>query len=48
MLSGFQQQPPMTNFTIPKSAAAPQHGQRPDELCKQIKERRSFAPRPQR
>lgn len=46
MLTGFQQQKSMTNFSFPKAAPAPQHGQKPDKACKQIKERRSFAPKP--
>lgn len=46
MLTGFQQQDPMTNFSFPKAAAVPQHGQKADKDCKKIKERRSFQPKP--
>lgn len=46
MLKGFQQQDPMTNFSFPQAAPAPQHGQKADKLCKKIKERRSFQPQP--
>jgi hypothetical protein len=44
--SGFQQQDQMTNFTFPKEAKHPQHGQPADKDCKKIKEVRSFEPRP--
>lgn len=44
--SGFQQQDTMSNFTFPKEAKHPQHGQPADKDCKKIKEVRSFEPRP--
>lgn len=46
MTHGFQQQNQMANFTIPKSALTPQHGQKPDEKAVKLKEPRSFQPRP--
>jgi hypothetical protein len=46
MTTRFQQQEPMTNFSFPKEAKHPQHGQKPDKSCKDIKEPRSFEPRP--
>ena len=46
MLKGFQQQEPMTNFSFPKAAAVPQHGQKADADCKKIKERRILTPQP--
>jgi hypothetical protein len=46
MLKGFQQQDPLTNFSFPKTAAVPQHGQKADKGCKKIKERRIVEPQP--
>lgn len=42
----FDQQDPSANFTFPKSAATPQHGQKPDKKVAKLKEQRSFQPRP--
>lgn len=42
----FQQQDPMTNFSPPKSAATPQHGQKADRPEGKVKAPRSFQPRP--
>lgn len=46
MTKGFQQQDTANNFTIPKSAARPQHGQAPERKDAEVKEHRSFKPRP--
>jgi hypothetical protein len=46
MTHGFQQQNQMANFTIPKSAPSPQHGQKPDKKAAKLKEPKSFQPRP--
>jgi hypothetical protein len=47
MTRGFQQQAPVLNFCIPKSAAAPQHGQKPDKTkAESVREPRTFTPRP--
>ncbi len=48
MLSGFQQQEPMTNFSFPKAAPPPQHGQKADKLCKKIGARPVPPPQPGR
>ncbi|CAN5567470.1 hypothetical protein BH10PSE5_BH10PSE5_31570 [soil metagenome] len=45
MTRGFDQQDPTLNFSIPKSAPKPQHGQTPDKIVK-VKEPRTFQPRP--
>ncbi|CAN5881499.1 hypothetical protein BH11PSE1_BH11PSE1_25480 [soil metagenome] len=45
MTRGFDQQDPTLNFSIPKSAPKPQHGQTPDKIVK-VKEQRTFQPRP--
>jgi hypothetical protein len=47
MTKGFQQQDPGLNFCIPKSAPAPQHGQKPDKVkATPVREPRSVQPRP--
>ena len=51
MTHGFQQQDPAKGFTIPKTAAAPQHGQKPDRVAApaaKTREPRSFEPKPGR
>lgn len=42
----FQQQDQMASFSPPRSAATPQHGQKPDKEAAKIKPPRSFQPRP--
>ncbi|MEO8115540.1 MAG: hypothetical protein ABI655_14225 [Phenylobacterium sp.] len=47
MTHGFQQQDPAINFSPPRSAATPQHGQKADkQAAARIKPPRSFEPRP--
>ncbi|MBP7648864.1 MAG: hypothetical protein KA085_05805 [Phenylobacterium sp.] len=46
MTKGFDQQDPSTNFSFPKSAPKPQHGQAFDQKTEKVKEQRSFQPRP--
>jgi hypothetical protein len=46
MTKGFDQQDRSVNFCFPKSAPAPQHGQKPDKAAIKAKEARSFQPRP--
>jgi hypothetical protein len=46
MTSGFQNQNPMTNFCFPKSEPKAQHGQKPDQECVKLKEKRTFEPKP--
>lgn len=46
MTRGFDQQDPSVNFSFPKSAAAPQHGQKADKKTAKVREPRSFQPRP--
>lgn len=46
MTRGFDQQDQSVNFCFPKSAPAPQHGQKADKKATKIKEPRSFQPRP--
>jgi hypothetical protein len=47
MTRGFQQQNPTQNFCIPKSAAAPQHGQKADQIkAAPAHEPRKAPPRP--
>jgi hypothetical protein len=47
MTRGFQQQDSLVNFTIPKSVATPQHGQKPDKQAdRPSRQQRSFEPRP--
>lgn len=49
MTQGFQQQDPSVNFSIPKSAPSPQHGQKPEPVkAASTRPRRSFEPRPGR
>lgn len=42
----FEQQDASANFTLPKSAATPQHGQKADKKAVKLREPRSFQPRP--
>lgn len=46
MPTGFDQQDRSLNFSFPKSAQTPQHGQKPDRKAVKLKEKRSFEPRP--
>lgn len=46
MTSGFQQQNPCGAFCIPRTAALPQHGQKPDTSCVAPPPRRVVKPRP--
>ncbi len=46
MTKGFDQQNPSVNFSFPKTAPSPQHGQKPDKTPAKPKEPRSFQPRP--
>jgi hypothetical protein len=46
MTKDFQNQEPMPLTAFSKGTAKPQHGQKPDAECLQIKEKRSFEPRP--
>lgn len=46
MTKGFDQQDSSTNFSFPKSAPKPQHGQAFDRKTEKVKEQRSFQPRP--
>jgi hypothetical protein len=46
MTSGFQNQDPMRNFSVPKSEPKAQHGQKSDQECLKVKEKRTFEPRP--
>ena len=47
MTHGFQQQDTSHNFSIPRSAATPQHGQKADTTrAGPIREPRAFTPRP--
>lgn len=46
MTQGFQHQNQMANFSIPKSAPSPQHGQKSDKKTTKLKEPKSFQPRP--
>lgn len=46
MTRGFEQQDTAVNFCFPKSAPAPQHGQKSDKKTAKAKEPRSFQPRP--
>ncbi|MGA0607471.1 hypothetical protein ACO2Q0_15885 [Phenylobacterium sp. VNQ135] len=48
MTHGLQQQDTLVGFCIPKSAASPQHGQKPPEKPVKSREPRSFTPRPGR
>jgi hypothetical protein len=47
MTHGFQQQDSSANFSFPKSAPMPQHGQKADSKAAQpLRPKRSFEPRP--
>jgi hypothetical protein len=47
MTQGFQQQDSLANFSFPKSAPTPQHGQKADgKAAAPVRPRRSFEPRP--
>ena len=47
MPRGCQQQNPVLNFCIPKSAPAPQHGQKADKIkAAPVREPRAVEPRP--
>jgi hypothetical protein len=46
MSTHFQQQDPSIGFVIPKSAPAPQHGQKADAKTLKAREPRSHPPRP--
>jgi hypothetical protein len=46
MTHGFQQQDPSVNFSIPKSAVSPQHGQKPDKKNAKAKPPRTVPARP--
>jgi hypothetical protein len=46
MTHGFQQQDPAAGFCIPKSAATPQHGQKPDNKTAKAKPPRTVERRP--
>lgn len=48
MTQGFQQQGASTGFCIPKSAPAPQHGQKTVPAHAKARETRSFDPKPGR
>ena len=47
MTQGFQQQDASVNFSFPKSAPTPQHGQKSDrKAAAPVGPARSFTPRP--
>jgi hypothetical protein len=46
MTRGFDQQDRSLNFSIPKTAPSPPHGQKPDRQGAEPKEPRAFQPRP--
>ena len=46
MTKGFDQQGSSTNFSFPRSAPKPQHGRAPDPTPPEVKEQRTFQPRP--
>ncbi len=46
MTHGFQQQTPGFGYAFPKSAAMPQHGQKPSEKPLPIREPHRRTPRP--
>jgi len=46
MTHGFQQQNAMLGVTFPKSAAMPQHGQKPPKKPLPVREPRTYKPRP--
>ncbi len=46
MTRGFQNQDPMQNVCFPKAEPKPQHGRKPDQACVELKEKRTFEPKP--
>ena len=47
MTQGFQQQDPALNYCVTKSAATPQHGQKPDKAkAAPVRQPRAVQPRP--
>lgn len=46
MRTRFEHQDQTVNFSLPKSAQTPQHGQKADPKAVKLKEKRSFEPRP--
>jgi hypothetical protein len=46
MTHGFQQQEPGFGYAIPKSAATPQHGEKPRPSPLPLPKPRSYPPRP--
>ena len=46
MTNGFDQQHRAVNFCFPKSAPAPQHGQKPEPAAAKTKAPRTLQPRP--
>ena len=46
MSTHFQHQDSSLGFTIPRSAPAPQHGQKADAKTLKVREPRSYSPRP--
>ena len=46
MTHGFQQQDRSVNFSFPRSAPTPQHGQKADKAATPSRPSRSFEPRP--
>ena len=46
MTTGFHQQAPNINFSVPRSAPKPQHGRAPDQKVVKVKEQKSIHPRP--
>jgi hypothetical protein len=46
MTHGFQQQSQVGSFTIPKSAATQQHGEKPTKKIAKGKKPRTIEPRP--
>ncbi|MES2032753.1 MAG: hypothetical protein V4466_01130 [Pseudomonadota bacterium] len=46
MTSGFPQQNPLQNFSVPKSEPLPQHGQSADKGCLKTNTSRAVKPRP--
>lgn len=46
MTSGFQNQTPNLTGSLPKAEPKAQHGQKSDQDCMKVKEKRSFEPKP--
>lgn len=46
MTHGFQQQTQGLGYSVLKSAATPQHGQKPAEKAPPVREPRTYKPRP--